>query len=534
MNPPPSSPAGQAAPPAPEAWYLSVDRCWCGGQSKGPSPCSEDYFVCERCGTHVARRRLRAERVADFYSMEGYWHSRQKEKAHPTLHERRAILERDGRVTRWVEAIGAHTSFNQGAVVVEVGCAEGTLLARLQSQGWIPCGVEPDPATAASVTQATGIEVRAGVFPGTAVPPCDLFVACDVLEHALDPLGFLQAAWNALRPEGLVFLQLPLMIPSEADFGGITPKVFDPWEHSFIFTRDSVATLLATAGFSVLANDEAWIRAHEFVVARKSSAPHRPHRFIANLPEMFSVRWRSFMEELNTFAAPLGLREFRTWSKIWEYPALWFAGLETVDWSRARLLDIGSELSALPWWLASRGARVTLVEASENYCQHWIFVRNKLGLQDRVDWHIVPDASLPVPSSCIDVVTSLSVIEHQADKTKAVSEVARVLKPGGLFALSFDLAEPELGMSYPAWNGRALTRGEFEQLLARHPHLELQPPLVWNDEDIAPFLSWHRQTAPHHTYVTGAAVLRRVPDGWPVLSRRLRHAYTRFQARLTR
>jgi hypothetical protein len=76
-----------------------------------------------------------ADRVADFYSMEGYWHERQREKAHPTLLERRSVLERDGRVDRWIESIEAHTGTPAGSVVVEVGCAEGTLLSRLQSQG---------------------------------------------------------------------------------------------------------------------------------------------------------------------------------------------------------------------------------------------------------------------------------------------------------------------------------------------------------------------------------------------------------------
>ncbi|HRE05037.1 MAG TPA: methyltransferase domain-containing protein [Opitutaceae bacterium] len=534
MSLPSASAPGQAAPPAPEDWFSRVDHCWCGGRPREVSPCSESYFVCERCGTHVSQRRLHAHRVADFYSMEGYWHARQREKAHPTLLERRSVLERDGRVDRWVESIEAHTGKPAGSVVVEVGCAEGTLLSRLQSKGWIPCGVEPDPSTATAVSRATGLDIRAGTFPGVAVPACDLFVACDVLEHALDPQGFLLAAWQALRPGGTLFLQLPLMVPGEPDFGGITPKVFDPWEHAFIFSRDSVATLLAATGFTVLSNDRSWIRAHEFVVARKNPALPRVHRYIANLPEMFSAPWRDFMDELNRFAAPLGLREFRTWSKIWEYPALWRAGLDSIDWNRSRLLDIGSELSALPWWLASRGARVTLIETSENFVEHWKFVREKLGLHDRVDWHIVQSSDLPVADGSIDVVTSLSVIEHQPDKVRAVDEVARVLRPGGLFALSFDLAEPELGMTYPAWNGEALTRAKFEALLGHHDTLELTTPLDWNHEDIAAFAAWHRQTAPHHTYVTGAAVLRRVPHGWPTLRRRLRHAYSRLKARFAR
>ena len=523
---------GQAAPPAPEDWFLATDTCWCGGHAKGPSPCSDVYFVCERCGTHVSRRRLRPDRVAAFYSMEGYWHERQREKAHPTLHQRREVLERDGRVDRWVAAIEAHTATSTG-IVVEIGCAEGTLLTRLRSKGWTVCGVEPDPATAESVRNATGLDIRAGVFPGTEVPVCDLVVACDVLEHALNPRSFLDAAWQALRPGGLVFLQLPLMIPSVPDFGPITPKVFDPWEHCFIFTRGSVATLLATCGFEVLANDESWIRAHEFVAARKVVAPVRPHRFLANLPEMFSPRWQVLMGELNAFARPLGLREFQSWSKIWEYPALWYGGLDRIDWSRTHLLDIGSELSPLPWWLASKGARVTLIEATDNFVQHWEFVRTRLGVR-QVEWKIVQTSDLPVPSGSVDVVTSLSVIEHQPDKQRAIAEVARVLHDHGLFALSFDIAEPSLGMTYPDWNGQALTRSGFARLLGDHDALKLTTPLDWNVEDLAPFLAWHRQTAPHHNYVTGAALLTRTPSGWPTLSRRLRHAYSRLQTRLSR
>jgi hypothetical protein len=137
----------------------------------------------------------------------------------------------------------------------------------------------------------------------------------------------------------------------------LRPRFFDPWEHAFIFSRDSVATLLAATGFTVLSNDRSWIRAHEFVVARRNLVTPRVRRYIANLPEMFSAPWRNFMDELNQFAAPLGLREFRTWSKIWEYPALWNAGLQSIDWNRSRLLDIGQRTVRLALGGWPRGER---------------------------------------------------------------------------------------------------------------------------------------------------------------------------------
>ncbi len=518
---------GVAAPPAPEQWFLEATQCWCGGREQASSPCNAEYFVCERCGTHVARRRLHAERVADFYSLSGYWHARQREKAHPTLLERRALLERDGRVDRWVKAIERHTLGNKG-VAVEIGCAEGTLLLQLRERGWTVCGVEPDPATAASVADATGLEIRSGAFPDVAIPDCDLFIACDVLEHALEPQRLLEAAHTRLRPGGLLFLQLPLLVPGEPDFGGITPKVFDPWEHSFIFSRSSIATLLTAAGFEVRQNNEAWVRAHEFVVARRREPRIEAKRLLANLPEMLSPAWRSFMDELNAFARPLGLREFQSWSKIWEYPALWRQGLSTVPWAQTRLVDIGSELSALPWWLATKGARVTLIERSPNFTGHWEFVRRKLGVT--VDWKIVDSSDLPFAPASVDVVTSLSVLEHQPDKTRAVDEMARILRPGGLLALSCDVCDPAYGMSYPPWGGAALDLRGFDALLLQHPQLEPVTEPTWNLEDIESFLVWHRETAPHHTYTTAATVLRRLPNGWRTLRRRLYQAHTRFVA----
>jgi SAM-dependent methyltransferase len=92
----------------------------------------------------------------------------------------------------------------------------------------------------------------------------------------------------------------------------------------------------------------------------------------------------------------------------------------------------------------------------------------------------------------------------------AVNEIARVLKPGGIFALSFDICEPEMGMTFPEWNGKALTFSEFENLIWNHPEFDnggVRPD--WNLEDIPEFTAWHLQSAPHHNYVTGAAVLRK-------------------------
>lgn len=236
------------------------------------------------------------------------------------------------------------------------------------------------------------------------------------------------------------------------------------------------------------------------------TCPERLAR-LGSVAELNSPRFAGFARNLNEFARPLGLRVTTTWSKIWEYPWLWVHGLGRMGWEGTRLVDLGSELSPLPWALAALGADVTLVETDPRFIPVWTRARDRLGV--RVGWHIVDSHRIPLRDGEADAVTSFSVIEHQADKAGAVGEAARVLRPAGVFALSFDVCEPSMGMAFPEWNGRALTMTEFEEVVWQRREFGPPPPIRWNVEDIPGFLAWHRTTAPHHTYVVGAAILIR-------------------------
>lgn len=228
---------------------------------------------------------------------------------------------------------------------------------------------------------------------------------------------------------------------------------------------------------------------------------------LGSLNQLGCAQYRMFMDKLNEFSVFHSMRTYRDWSKIWEYPWLWFHGLRDLPWWKMTVLDLGSELSPMPWFLASLGARVQLVEVNAQYVSQWEeWCR---ALKVNVAWHIVESESLPVPDAWADIVTSFSVIEHQPDKAAAIEEVVRVLRPGGVFAVSFDICEADLGMTFPAWNGSALTIHEFEQLVWCNPAFGDPVLPNWNKEDMSPFLQWHLQSAPHHNYVVGAAVLHK-------------------------
>ncbi len=80
---------------------------------------------------------------------------------------------------------------------------------------------------------------------------------------------------------------------------------------------------------------------------------------------------------------------------------------------------------------------------------------------------------MPLPDASVDVVISNCVINLSGDKAKVMREVARVLRPGGRFAVSDVIADADMDEATKAdmreWTGciaGALTREEFERALA--------------------------------------------------------------------
>ena len=79
---------------------------------------------------------------------------------------------------------------------------------------------------------------------------------------------------------------------------------------------------------------------------------------------------------------------------------------------------------------------------------------------------------IPLPDRSVDVVISNCVINLAADKHRVLSEAARVLRPGGRFAVSDVIADDDMDEAtradMQAWTGcvaGALTRDEFETAL---------------------------------------------------------------------
>ena len=92
--------------------------------------------------------------------------------------------------------------------------------------------------------------------------------------------------------------------------------------------------------------------------------------------------------------------------------------------------------------------------------------------------------AIPLPGNTIDVVISNCVINLTADKLNALTEAARVLKPGGRFAISDVIADPGMDAgtradmaAYTGCIAGALTENEFHIALdaAGFNEIEIQP-----------------------------------------------------------
>lgn len=101
------------------------------------------------------------------------------------------------------------------------------------------------------------------------------------------------------------------------------------------------------------------------------------------------------------------------------------------QWEDAAVLDLGCAGGFMAEALAERGAQVTGIDPAADAIEAARQHAAQSGLAIAYDVGVGED--LPYDAAGFDYVVCVDVLEHVTDLDKVIPEVARVLKPGGLF-----------------------------------------------------------------------------------------------------
>ncbi|OGJ94159.1 MAG: hypothetical protein A2487_07775 [Candidatus Raymondbacteria bacterium RifOxyC12_full_50_8] len=173
----------------------------------------------------------------------------------------------------------------------------------------------------------------------------------------------------------------------------------------------------------------------------------------ARLAERNSASYKNIMQKLDSYvgSGPVGP------NKRWEYP--WI--IQNLDLKPGlSILDAGCGRAPLQYFYADMGLKVSAIDPFENVGWHGIDRRlaKKYGLA--IDYRVEGMEKISYASATFDRVVSVSVLEHcravpvadelhtaqtQADcdlQARMMREMARVLKPNGILALTLDFIYP--------------------------------------------------------------------------------------------
>jgi len=171
------------------------------------------------------------------------------------------------------------------------------------------------------------------------------------------------------------------------------------------------------------------------------------------------------------------------WSRVWEYPYVFFHLKQLVESHNVgnKLLDVGSGVTFFTTFLAENGFNITATDidpiAEKDLKKAIGIIKPKNG---KANFKLCTEDSLPFNDSEFDIVTSVSVIEHVTDLEKNISEINRVLKPGGYFVLTFDLDLSGLHELKPA------QYDEFIDILEKYFNFHIHNEIIHPNYNLTP------------------------------------------------
>ena len=160
------------------------------------------YEICTRCGYVVLHNRLSQQQLDHYYATVPTVSSPLSTIRQPMLLDRKAFLEK-------------HLKLSGIDSVLEVGASHGDFLAMLDDIS-TRRAIEPSVSCCTHMQETIeGIDVTASSLQSALAERPDLrgannlVMACNVLEHVVDPKAFVSALLELAAPNGHVYIEVP-------------------------------------------------------------------------------------------------------------------------------------------------------------------------------------------------------------------------------------------------------------------------------------------------------------------------------------
>lgn len=204
--------------------------------------------------------------------------------------------------------------------LLDVGCALGHVAALAQRRGWRVMGIDISANAVSRAHVEFGIDARAGALEqhvGT-LPPFDVILLGDVIEHLPQPVAFLQRVRSLLSPNGVVCIDTPNFASRWRKIGRSNWIALNRY-HINLFEPDTMRDCLRRAGFGDVA-------VRSYTNHRYETWASRPEvqALIAWLPGGLQWRAQKILSRYNGFGRWSGLRRIKP---------------QTLDEARARVSD---------------------------------------------------------------------------------------------------------------------------------------------------------------------------------------------------
>lgn len=206
------------------------------------APDEEEAFVatfvlCDQCGFVGYTPRATEEEIDAKYRMIA--EQQRKDPARAPVRTEATALDRE-RSAELYDALAAHLPGREGRLL-DFGGGNGALMSRFASAGF-ECGVvDYTPTTVAGVER---LGDTLDDLPDDA--RFDVVFCSHVFEHVAEPVDIARRLAGRLRPEGILFVEVPLEI-----VGG-PPPMREPVTHVNFFCETSLTTTLRRAGLEVI------------------------------------------------------------------------------------------------------------------------------------------------------------------------------------------------------------------------------------------------------------------------------------------